>query len=193
MYAAIHALYHSPALLDVKNQVLQDVVRRRIHYPPSFSLHRSIISNVTGKPLPTTTQDGVISLVENIVETILLETANFVAVVDNIRTMVSRMNEFSSLEIINLGPGNGLSKILARTFPESKVSMVDWTCDEVEPGIIPNPNLRAVPSPDSIAIIGVAIKFPEANDLGSLWNILENGLNTISEVRYLSEDVGAMH
>ncbi|KAI0073585.1 ketoacyl-synt-domain-containing protein [Panus rudis PR-1116 ss-1] len=35
---------------------------------------------------------------------------------------------------------------------------------------------------EPIAIIGMAVKFPQADDTDALWNILENGLNTVSKI-----------
>lgn len=37
-------------------------------------------------------------------------------------------------------------------------------------------------APVSVAVVGVAVELPGASDMDALWNILKNGLNTVSEV-----------
>jgi hypothetical protein len=93
----------------------------------------------------------------------------------------------SSYDLVNLGPGNVLWRSIARVCPHVSFSMIDWsaasTTELTEP---PSPNIPASvrngTQREPIAIVGMALKFPQADNASELWNILEKGLNTVSEV-----------
>ncbi len=111
---------------------------------------------------------------------ILLETVNFDAVVSNTFASISSTHE--QCDIVNLGPGSTLCKIMTRAIPASMANVVDWARDEMNHDHVPRPIDQVDEAPDSIAIVGMSVKFPGADDAESLWDLLENGLNTVSEV-----------
>lgn len=38
---------------------------------------------------------------------------------------------------------------------------------------------------EPVAIVGMAVRFPGADDVHSLWDALKDGLNTATEVRFI--------
>lgn len=88
------------------------------------------------------------------------------------RHVLSASAQAPSVRLLNFGPGLGLGKSTQRLFAESSASLLDLT-----KGIT-----RATPTQDPIAIIGMAVNMPGARDVTKLWQLLEDGINTISEV-----------
>ncbi|KAJ7245357.1 hypothetical protein B0H12DRAFT_1235793 [Mycena haematopus] len=72
-----------------------------------------------------------------------------------------------TFRLLNFGPGTGLLKMIVRAFPQQLVSS------------------------EPIAIVGMAVNLPGAPNAAKLWEVLENGINTILEIpehRFKVED-----
>jgi hypothetical protein len=61
------------------------------------------------------------------------------------------------------------------TFDAERASMLDLTTATTANG-------RNVQKQEPIAIIGMAANLPGAPDVASLWKLLEDGINTVTEV-----------
>ena len=79
----------------------------------------------------------------------------------------------SRVEIVNVGPGVGLARVVKRRLGES-ARLAD-ICE----GVHPAP--KAVQEP--IAIVGMAVRVPGARSPDELWTCLEQGMNMVSPVR----------
>ncbi|KZV60680.1 ketoacyl-synt-domain-containing protein [Peniophora sp. CONT] len=168
---SLYSLYHAPvANEDVKRRVLDDIVRRDIHFPNFTSLKTPIACTATGQLLSSSHPPGV-SLVEHIVDLILTQPVNWDKVV---RTLVDETRGVR-LHLLNVGPGNGATKRIARFLPQGSVIMTDASAVVDYPA--PSSAFQ-----ESIAIVGMAVNMPGAPDVSSLWKILEQGISTITEI-----------
>ena len=115
----------------------------------------------------------------------LLHPVNFDAVIDNMTRELSSSGVVS-IKLTNVGPGNALSRTVARSLNPIRVESVDWSSVAID--AIPDSHPQVpLANREDIAIVGMAIKLPQANDPESLWQILEKGLNTVSEVRHADD------
>lgn len=178
-YAPIYALYHSAEQLDVKCEILHDISHRSIQFPARTDLQRNIRSTITGTCI-SATHDESITLLEEVLDMTLIYSVNYDRVVDTIRAEILPSRD---TKLINIGPGNVLWRSISRALSSLSCKMVDWspaTRDRTSTS-------KSDPTPQNstrepIAIVGMAVRFPGAQDANGLWNILENGLNTVSEV-----------
>lgn len=187
--ADIYTLYHSPELYDVKVQVMQDLASHDSKFPSYTSLRRTLRSSFTGEPIQAVDREDGYTLAEEIVDMTLLQPVNFDKVVAGIKSsFASTSTSSSAINFVNVGPGNVLWRSTARALPGVPVSMIDWSSSTVQASI-PTP-VSAKPAVrdgavarEPIAIVGMAVKLPGAADASGLWEVLEKGLNTVSEVR----------
>lgn len=184
-YASIHTLYHSPELQDVKTLVMDDIIRRDIRFPSRTSLHRSVRSTVSGQVISKDRPDC--SLAEEVVDMTLLHPVNFDLVIDTVREELAA-RKLTSLRLVNIGPGNALWRSISKALPSVQFDMVDWS-STAQREAAHAPSARLGPAAvdvaacrEPIAIVGMAVKFPGAEDSAGLWKVLEEGLNTVSEV-----------
>ncbi|KAI0685572.1 beta-ketoacyl synthase [Cytidiella melzeri] len=184
-YMPIHALYHAPELVDVKADIINDLASRSICFPDYADLNHRLRSTVTGEVIYP--KDGY-SLMEEVLDMILLHPVNFDYITTAINNVHERVASISSRTLINIGPGNVLWRSIPRTCPQVAFSMVDWSAaskaDLPEPSLSPSmPAARDnALHREPVAIVGMALKFPQADNASELWNILEQGLNTVSEI-----------
>jgi hypothetical protein len=83
------------------------------------------------------------------------------------------------VQILNFGGDKGLVKSLMKSFKEHGLS--SFRCLEMGGETM----LQASSRHEPIAIIGMAITMPGAKSIDELWDILENGSNTLQPVRLL--------
>lgn len=185
-YSAIHTLYHSPALSGVKTEVMEDLARRTICFPSRAGLRRAVRSTVTGKKIPMDIPDDQYTLAEEVIDMTLLHVVNFDRVIEEIRVECASL-DISQVRLVNVGPGNALWRSTARALPSVQFDMVDISIAanrDLHPALppsVPASSVEASPR-EPIAIVGMAVKFPGAEDAAGLWKVLEKGLNTVSEV-----------
>lgn len=182
--ANIHTLYHSPELGNIKALVMQDIASRDVRFPSYDLIRHTLRSPVDGEPIldvPGST------LAEQVVDATLLFPVNFDKVISSIKTSLSAHD--AGTNFVNLGPGNVLWRSTARALPNVRLTMLDWSAPSPSPAPTPTPRpvqpalSDGAPAREAIAIIGMAVKFPGAADAEGLWQVLEQGLNTVSEVR----------
>ncbi|EKM53832.1 uncharacterized protein PHACADRAFT_198250 [Phanerochaete carnosa HHB-10118-sp] len=194
--SAIHTLYHTPALADVKAQVMQDLAREHVQFPDYTALRCTLRSTATGAVIPPTARNDGRTLAEDVVDMTLLHPVNFDRVVAGIRGDASGSDSASSTAaaaaaattLVNLGPGNSLWRSIAGALPDGQCTMRDWSSAAHADAIPPTP-LPLVPKAthdravarEPIAIVGMAVQFPGAADSAGLWDVLEKGLNAVSE------------
>jgi hypothetical protein len=196
-FAAVHTLYHSPELVDVKAQIMVDLTSRDIKFPNHTDLRHCLRSTITGEIIPHERRSGNSSLAEEIVDMTILHPVNFDCVVSRIKADVASnpLPSASSVSFVNLGPGSVLWRGAARSLSGIHLSMVDWSSASAADSNLPSGPCVETKSDltmgkESIAIVGMAVKLPGANDASGLWEILEKGLNTVSEVCTMARDVG---
>ncbi|KAF8897468.1 hypothetical protein BD779DRAFT_1667443 [Infundibulicybe gibba] len=153
---AVDTLYHSPIhATGAREHVLADVIRRNIQFPDFQDIKVPIRSSFTGKPLNRETQTS--SLVELVVDMLLTQPVNWDLVVS---------------ELVSSTPPDVPH---GRSFPQELVSSVDLSIARPKPD-------GFKPKQEPIAIVGMAVHMPGARSPSELWQVLEQGINTISEV-----------
>lgn len=151
-------------------------------------------SPVTGEPILAADREDGYTLAEEILDMSLLFPVNFDKIVSSIKLSLSASSLGSSnpstsfeLNFVNVGPGNVLSRSTSRALSDLKLSAIDWSSSPQRTGSIQVPPSATPVARDAgrepIAIVGMAVKFPGAPDAGGLWEVIEKGSNTVSEVR----------
>ncbi|ESK95806.1 polyketide synthase [Moniliophthora roreri MCA 2997] len=165
----VDALYHSPSQGAIRAQILGDLVRRDIRFPNYADLRVPLRSTFTGHIIDAQATTG--TLLETILDMVLLQPINWDIVVDS---LVRSVPDADTVRLLNFGPGAGIVRSMERRFPLGQSSVLDVSLNAFTPP-------TTLP-PDAIAVIGMAVHMPGANDTAELWNVLENGLNMVSEI-----------
>ena len=186
--SAIHTLYHSPELVGVKAQIMRDLRSRDVRFPNYSALRRTLRSTYTGDIIPATERNDGYTLAEEVVDMTMLHPVNFDRVVAGVRRDLQKSADSNpAVSLVNLGPGNVLWRNTASSLSDAHLTMLDWSsaaCGELIPPSIPQEARRShANAHEPVAIVGMAVKFPGATDVAGLWEVLEKGLNTVSEVR----------
>jgi hypothetical protein len=167
---SVDTLYHSAVHTEtLRNQVLADVSARGINFPEYADVKAPIRSSFTGSAL---TKNEAGSLVEAVIDMILTQPVNWDLVTDQV---VKAAPSDKHIRLLNFGPGTGLTRNLERFFSRGHVSFLDLNAG--------NPGEKVKPKQDPIAIVGMGVHMPGARSMEDLWHVLEDGINTISEVR----------
>ena len=171
----INALYHSHLHDQTRTLVLADIQRRKIRFPDFRDLNIPVRSSRTGRTIDALTSSG--SLIENVVDMLLLHPVNW----DIVTRQIWDCRK-TPICFVNVGPGTGLAHNMAKGFPSGDVSILDLaSADTPLPGILREPFQQE----SSIAIVGMAVNVPGARNTSELWDLLEAGMNTITEVTTL--------
>ncbi|KAF7371094.1 Non-reducing polyketide synthase terA [Mycena sanguinolenta] len=177
----IDTLYHSLAHANgARLDVLTDISRRGIKFPDFPELKVPIRSSFSGDSLTARTSPPT-SLVELVIDMILTQPVNWDLVMAKLLESLPDTGDF---RLLNFGPGTGLLKTTERAFPHQRVRSVDATR-----GASDSNHVGAKQEP--IAIVGMAVNMPGAPNAVKLWEVLENGINTVSEIpehRFKVED-----
>ncbi|KAL4246221.1 hypothetical protein ABKN59_009371 [Abortiporus biennis] len=200
-YLPIYTLYHSADLSSVRDLVMDDIHKRCIHFPSYNDLRSPILSTFTGGQLSSDTSSICGSLlVGDILDMILVHPINFDKILEHLNDdLASRFpleplgleSPSFKVEVVNFGPGMSLAKTILRSVPKlggCAVEMLDHhqslqTSSSLSlPNAASSANRGSGVAVDSIAIIGMAIEFPGAKDVDGLWDVLEKGLNTVSDI-----------
>ncbi|KAG6818439.1 putative PKS/NRPS-like protein biosynthetic cluster, partial [Arthromyces matolae] len=168
----LDTLYHSSVhAKSTRNQVLHDVASQNIRFPQYSDLKAPIRSTMTGRPITKNDVSG--SLVELVIDMLLIHPVNWNLVVDDI---ARNLPKDRCIELLNVGPGLGLARSIERTLPAGAASIVDVSSTTMH-----SPR-QPPPKQEPIAIIGMAVNMPGAPNVSKLWEVLEQGINTISEI-----------
>ncbi|KAG6896291.1 Type I Iterative PKS [Termitomyces sp. T32_za158] len=169
---SLETLYHSNLhATSTRDLVLHDVIARNIQFPEFSDIQVPVRSTFSGDSI---TQDGTSrSLVELVVDMLLVHPVNWNTIVDNIVKILPRD---TCVQLLNVGPGLGLSRSTERAFPCGQVSIFDVSSTTIQS------HPRSSPKQEPIAIIGMAVNMPGAPNVSKLWKVLENGINTVSAI-----------
>lgn len=172
---SLETLYHSPLHTEsTRDLVLRDIAARNIQFPEFSDIQVPIRSTFNGNFI---SQDGTSgSLVELVVDMLLVHPVNWNMVVDDI---VKNLPRDTCIRLLNVGPGLGISRSTERALPCGRVSIFDVSSTS----IVSYP--QSAPKQEPIAIIGMAVNMPGAPNVSKLWEVLEHGINTVSEVLVL--------
>lgn len=168
----LDTLYHAPILSEpVRDRILSDITTRNIKFPTFSDIRVPIRSTFTGDAI---TRGAVASesLVELVVSMIISQPVNWVSVVEK---TVSTVPEDTSVKLLNCGPGTGLTRGIDRLFSRKNVSTLDLSKFDFRKN-------KEVTKQEPIAIVGMAVNMPGAVSNEKLWEVLEQGINTITEV-----------
>ncbi|TFK43602.1 polyketide synthase [Crucibulum laeve] len=171
---SVDTLYHSSTHEEgVLQEVLADVQRRSIRFPNYADIKVPIRSTFNGDVLSKETASG--TLLEAVSKMVLTQPVNWDVVVDK---LVQSAPADSSVRLLNVGPGTGLTRSLERAFPQGSASTHDLT-----PSATTTEAEKEAKSKESaIAIVGMGVHMPGARNPSELWKVLEDGINTISEI-----------
>ncbi|KZT07803.1 ketoacyl-synt-domain-containing protein [Laetiporus sulphureus 93-53] len=184
-FTHVHTLYHAPELGAVKDAVMLSVAQRKIRFPSYEDLCFPMRSTVDGATIDTTHHSLDRSLVEDVLNMILLEPVNFDYVVRALRSDMSSSQQDTRPHLVNLGPGSGLWRSVARALNDLDPITFDWTAEAES--TVPSANVPRTVAPqrphqEPIAIVGMAANFPGASETSTLWEVLKKGLNTVQEI-----------
>jgi len=162
----------------VREQVLKDIEYRAIKFPELSDLIAPIRSTYTSELLDNRTASG--SLVEAVVDMLLIQPVNWDRVVSSLTKALPSFSANQSgispcMRLLNFGPGTGLMRSAEKAYKIGGGVSVDLTSDVVRSG-------EKKPKQEPVAIVGMAVNMPGAPNTAKLWELLEQGINTCSEV-----------
>jgi hypothetical protein len=168
----LDTLYHSEMHVgDARERVLADVVSRNIQFPTFSDIKIPLRSTSTGDVITKNNATG--TLLELVVDMLLTQPVNWNLVVEKV---VEASPGDIPIRLLNVGPGAGLTRSMERAFPRGRVITTDLTIANAKR----HQETRVKQEP--IAITGMAVNMPGAPNVSKLWEILEQGINTVSEV-----------
>ena len=172
---AVYTLYHSPAHIhSVRGEVLADLSRREILFPTCADIICPIRSTFTGETLEANQKE---SLVRSIIDMILIQPVNWDKVTSAVAQSIPRAGV---AHLVNIGPGLGLIRSIEKTLQRGRfVTHNLVTEDRHRLSVLEPPR-------DHVAIVGMAVNMPGASSTSKLWEVLEKGLNTVTEVKISS-------
>ncbi|EKG09551.1 hypothetical protein MPH_13401 [Macrophomina phaseolina MS6] len=176
----VHTLYHSRQhLADVRASTMQDLETRPLQLSTAITTAAPLCSAASGEwlafPKPAPLRD----LVAVALDWIFLYPVDWVAVQ---KTVVAKAGqEKTPAEILNFGPGYGVSTTAAQPLPTG-VCIVDKSAAGPASSASCSDSAPPTLSGHDIAIVGMAVDAPGAPDAETLWKNLESGVNTCSEI-----------
>ena len=175
----VYCLYHNRRHLSVvREEVLGDLRHNESLFSSPLRLVSPLFSGIDGKPIIFRNLVTFGEFCETILEMIMLEPVDWVAMEENILSGVRESVEATGLphEIVNFGPGYGMSKT-KHVLPD-RVKVIDaMTKPKAAPHAVPE-----IDSSDTIAIVGMGLDLPGAHDATTLWRNLKEALNSCTEV-----------
>ena len=168
---SVNTLYHSPAHVHgVREEVLVDLSRRRILFPTFADIICPIRSTFTGETLEAN-QKG--SLVQSIIDMILIHPVNWDKVTSAIAQSIARAEV---AHLVNVGPGLGSIRSIEKALQSGRFVTHNLAAEDRH-------RISFQESPqDRVAIVGMAVNMPGAPSTSKLWEVLEKGLNMVTEV-----------
>ncbi|KAG0128102.1 hypothetical protein HOY82DRAFT_623065 [Tuber indicum] len=183
-FTSVHTLYHGgETLKNVKSQLMNDLRRRNIKFPSLSQTTIPMRSTADGELLsPSTRSDK--SLLEIVVDQVLINCVNWDKTVGAMIAAATARAEQSDDErviVVNFGPGTG-SVFQAQKPPHPRISLLDLSHTSDAAITFANRKPLRFKPEDGIAIVGMGVNMPGAADPNELWKLLEEGLNTVSEI-----------
>ncbi|KAK5631478.1 hypothetical protein RRF57_007192 [Xylaria bambusicola] len=169
--AHVHGFYHGGLQMEaVVAQLLIDVEKRHIDFPSWDTLRSSLRSSTTGVLI--TKSSSSLSLLETFLRNVFVEVCDWkissTSLFHDTSTCLSR-DPNATFRVLCFGPG---TKSLVRSAPQhSRLSIIDKP-------IIPTDDKMD----DMIAVVGMSLNYPDANDQEQLWRLLENAQCTASNI-----------
>jgi hypothetical protein len=167
---------------DILQQTMANIQRRHIAFPTWESLQTPLRITTDGTCVFFDTQGKKGStLLETALRGIFVDTVQWQ---DTARALVSSrlqsLNGGDKVHLIGLGPGSrSLLHFLSSLQLQSSVqSHITTTESWVE--------YLAKPSDDDIAIVGLSVNYPEAENQEDFWELIVNKKNTVCEVSTVS-------
>lgn len=180
-FTSVHTLYHGGnTLQSVKTKVLANATRRNLKFPTLAEATIPLRSTVDGRLLSSTTSDK--SLLDLVLDMVLIECVNWDKTVEGMIADAITVAGDAQTNVLNFGPGNG-SVFQPQKPPHRNISLVDLSHASGATTVITDPKFARPQCENGIAIVGMGVNMPGATDAVGLWKILEEGLNTVSEVR----------
>ncbi|KAI1769355.1 putative polyketide synthase [Hypoxylon sp. FL1150] len=176
-------LYHNRARLNTIFLDALNTLERELssQWEVPVVMAAPLFSTVTGEPLPVSqkpdTPTTLGQLIRLLLEMIFLEPVEWVAVQNTILSEAQQHGASGPCEILNFGPGYGVSKA-GRPLPKT-VEIRDASATGVSSTHANGPSAISM---DDIAIVGMAVDLPGAQDADELWENLCNGVNSCSEI-----------
>ncbi|KIY69501.1 ketoacyl-synt-domain-containing protein [Cylindrobasidium torrendii FP15055 ss-10] len=162
----LSTLYHAPVHHGgVRAAVLDDISRRGIKFPAFADLRVPLRSSSTGDVITVASSGR--PLVELVVDMVLVNPVRWDAVVNS----VAEIDLPFPVRLLNVGPGSALAKSLAK-----KLNL------DVDLSDLSSSTFFRRSKHEPIAIVGMAVDMPGAPNISKLWEVLEKGLNTVSEI-----------
>lgn len=168
---SIGALYHSPTHNNfVREEVLTDLRHRKIRFPTYGDIICPIRSTFTGEILDAN-DNG--SLVQSIVDMILIQQVNWDKVTSGIAESIP---ENEAAHLVNVGPGSGLMRSMGKALRNGGLVTHTVVFDNTKK------TTMLEPTQECVAVVGMAVNMPGAPNSSKLWEILQEGVNTVAEV-----------
>ncbi|KAI3327546.1 ketoacyl-synt-domain-containing protein [Xylariaceae sp. AK1471] len=167
--AQVHGYYHGGCSMNkIVQQVLDDVKRRQIRFPTWESLLASLRSTITGSYMRQTPNSQ--SLLKTVLHHIFVDTVDWRTTQQSLSTNLKETPD--ETRIVCLGPGAGSLISYADGFTTiPRVKLVDNFM-----------HLISSPKDDAIAIVGLSANLPCGNGLEKLWDTLQKGHSTATEI-----------
>lgn len=178
-FTHIHGWYHGGTQLEaVARQVLADLHRRDICFPPCPSRAKPIRSTLNGSLFNTSDVESS-ELLEWLVWHLLVHRVNWrdtvVEITASIKEAVNQgLRE--AIKILSFGPGS--STLLSDLqFSDPRVELLDLSLFRAQ---------RSTELPDdykdNIAIVGMSVNLPKGGNTDQLWESLSQGLEAVQEI-----------
>lgn len=144
-----------------------------------------------GRPVATTNQATLHnSTLEFILDLILARPVDWLSAQQQIFADIATAGDgpHATKSILNFGPGYGVSKSEAKG--KHTVQVLDASTG---PEVIKPASGNSNTSDDDIAIVGMAVDLPGAPDTESLWTVLKDEINMVSEVNRPTARLSTAH
>ena len=152
--------------MGIREQIISDVSRRNLVFPTFGDLKLPLRSTFTGKII-SQENAGSATLLELIVDMIVVQPVRWDAIVSELsKSPVSRR----PVHLLAIGPGTSLANVTRKALA-GDVSIIDI-----------NKYAEESATQEPIAIVGMSLNMPGASEASQLWHILEEGINTVSQV-----------
>lgn len=176
-------MYHGgEQLQDVVKEVTTSLSARGIEFASFADLKKPIRSTLEGAFLAPKEGEKY-TLAECLLRTLLVQTVDWSATSEEIsKSCHERLesNQTMEIEVWSFGPS---SKFLLSEIKRCQQHPRMQICDVTHPKY--SSTLQVNDTKDSIAIVGMAVNYPNGNGMDALWESLSQGLSSVEEASTL--------